>query len=118
MEMSVGLAILEHQGKRAKPYIIREIRAASGDVIYKAKPQFTAAISAAAAADAITVLQKSAGTRCFTGATASEKDAWTLRLGPNGATAIWLGFDKPKIIAPEARLKSLLDEFVQRLGNN
>jgi hypothetical protein len=34
------------------------------------------------------------------------------------ATAIWLGFDKPTAIAREARLKSLLDEFVERLGNN
>ena len=59
----------------------------------------------------------SGGTRCFTGATGSERDAWTLRLGPGGATAIWLGFDKPAVIAPERRLKLLLDEFVKRLGN-
>jgi hypothetical protein len=37
-----------------------------------------------------------------------------LRLGPGGATAIWLGFDKPTVIAPEPRLKSLLDEFVSQ----
>ena len=38
------------------------------------------------------------GTRNFTGATGSERDAWTLRLGPSGATAIWIGFDKPTAI--------------------
>jgi penicillin-binding protein 1A len=117
-EMSVGLAILGNQGKRAKPYLIREIRDASGDVIYTAAPELTAALSPAAALDAASVLQKSGGTRCFTGATGSERDAWTLRLGPSGATAIWLGFDKPTPIAREPRLKSLLDEFVKRLGNN
>lgn len=118
LEMSVGLAVLGNQGKRAKPYLIREIRDATGEVLYTAKPQLTSAITPAAAQDAASVLQRSGGTRCFTGATGSERDAWTLRLGPGGATAIWLGFDKPAAIAREPRLKSLLDEFVKRLGNN
>jgi membrane peptidoglycan carboxypeptidase len=118
LEMSIGLATLGNQGKKPKPYLIKEIRDADGEVLYTAKPQATSALSATAAQDAITVLEKANGTRCFTGATGSEKDAWTLRLGPGGATAIWLGFDKPTVIAPEPRLKSLLDEFVKRLGNN
>jgi membrane peptidoglycan carboxypeptidase len=118
MEMSVGLATLGNQGKRAKPFLIREIRDSTGEVIYSAKPELSPALSSHAATDACSVLKRSGGTRCFTGATGSERDAWTLRLGPTGATAIWLGFDKPAAIAREARLKSLLDEFVQGLGNN
>jgi penicillin-binding protein 1A len=118
LEMSVGLATLGNQGKRAKPYLIKRVRDATGEVIYTAKPVLSAALSPAAAIDATSVLQRSGGTRCFTGATGSERDAWTLRLGPSGATAIWLGFDKPTVIAREPRLKSLLDEFVKRLGNN
>ncbi|MCX6864967.1 MAG: transglycosylase domain-containing protein [Verrucomicrobia bacterium] len=117
MEMSVGLATLGNKGKRPKPYFIREIRDAAGEVIYAAKPQLTQALSQSAALDATSVLRRSNGTRCFTGATGSERDAWTLRLGPNGATAIWIGFDKPTPIARETRLKSLLDEFVKLLGN-
>lgn len=117
LEMSVGLATLGNNGKRPKPYLIREIRDASGEVIYTAKPDLTQALSQSAALDATSVLQRKNGTRSFTGATGSERDAWTLRLGPSGATAIWIGFDKPTAIAPEPRLKSLLDEFVQRLGN-
>lgn len=117
LEMSVGLATLGNQGKRAKPYLIREIRDAADEVLYSAKPDLTQALTSAAALDATSVLRRSGGTRCFTGATGSERDAWTLRLGPGGATAIWLGFDKPTAIAREPRLKSLLDEFVERLGN-
>jgi penicillin-binding protein 1A len=117
MEMSVGLATLGNKGKRPEPYFIREIRDPSGEVIYTAKPQTTQVISPAAALDATKVLRRSNGTRNFTGATGSEREAWTLRLGPGGATAIWIGFDKPTAIAPEPRLKSLLDEFLQRLGN-
>jgi penicillin-binding protein 1A len=116
-EMSVGLATLGNQGKRPKPFLIREIRDASGGIIYTAKPRLTQALSPAAALDATSVLQRAGGTSTFTGATGSERDAWTLRLGPGGATAIWIGFDKPAAIAPEPRLKSLLEEFVKRLGN-
>lgn len=117
MEMSVGLATLGNKGKRPKPFLIREIRDASGEVIYSAKTQLTPALSPPAALDAASVLSRKNSTRTFTGATGSERDAWTLRLGPSGATAIWIGFDKPAAIAPEPRLKSLLDEFVMRLGN-
>ncbi|MFT3991900.1 MAG: transglycosylase domain-containing protein [Luteolibacter sp.] len=118
LEMSVGLATLGNRGKRPKPYLIREIRDASGEIVYQGKPQVTQALSATAATDAVSILSPHAGTRVFTGATGSEREAWTLRLGPTGATAIWIGFDKPTAIAPEARLKSLLDEFVDRLGND
>lgn len=117
LEMATGLATLGNKGLRPKPYLIREIQDAAGAVIYKAKPNLTQALTPSAALDATTVLDRRNGTRVFTGATGSERDAWTLRLGPSGATAIWIGFDKPTAIASEARLKSLLDEFVQRLGN-
>jgi penicillin-binding protein 1A len=117
LEMAVGLATLGNKGKRPRPYLIREIRDATGEVIYTASPQLSPALSPVAAIDATSVLNRTNGTRCFTGATGSERDAWTLRLGPSGATAIWIGFDKPTAIAREARLKSLLDEFVERLGN-
>jgi penicillin-binding protein 1A len=118
MEMAVGLATLGNKGKRPKPFFIREIRDAQGELIYTAKPSLVQALSPEAAIDATSVLKRSNGARTFTGATGSECDAWTLRLGPGGATAIWIGFDKLKPIAREARLKALLDEFVERLGND
>jgi penicillin-binding protein 1A len=118
MEMSVGLATLGNKGKRPKPFLIREIRDAKGELIYTAKPSLVQALSPDAASDAASVLKRSDGARTFTGATGSECDAWTLRLGPGGATAIWIGFDKLRPIAREPRLKALLDEFVERLGND
>jgi len=109
--------MLGNQGKRAHPYLIREIKDPKGEILYTAKPDVFKVLSPGAAQEASTVLEKRAGTRCFTGATGSERDAWTLRLGPKGATAIWVGFDKPTVITKEPRLKALLDEFVRRLGN-
>ena len=117
-EMSVGLATLANKGNRAKPFLILKVQDRNGDILYQAQPRLRQKISRNAALDAISVLQSHSGTRIFSGATASERDAWTLRLGPTGSTAIWIGFDQPTAIAREARLKSLLDEFVERLGND
>ncbi|MFD0892096.1 penicillin-binding protein [Luteolibacter ambystomatis] len=117
MEMAVGLSTLGNKGRRPRAFFIREIRNAAGEVLYTGHPQESPALSASAATEAKSVLKPRSGTLCFTGATGSEREAWTLRLGPKGATVIWIGFDKPSVIAPEARLKALLDEFVDRLGN-
>ncbi|MGC4014628.1 MAG: transglycosylase domain-containing protein [Luteolibacter sp.] len=117
MEMAVGLSTIGNKGRKPKPYFIREIRNAAGEVLYTGHPLENPALSATAATEAKSVLKSRAGTLCFTGATGSEREAWTLRLGPKGATTIWIGFDKPAVIAPESRLKALLDEFVDRLGN-
>ncbi|MES2996919.1 MAG: transglycosylase domain-containing protein [Verrucomicrobiota bacterium] len=116
-EMAVGLATLGNAGKRPALHFIRRIIDESGREIYQATTTSKPALSAAAAKDALSVLRRRAGTRVFTGATGSERDAWMLRLGPTGSTAVWLGFDQPAVIAPEKRLRGLLDEFVERLGN-
>ena len=116
--MAAALATLANDGKRPTLHLIREVLNHEGKVIYQAKPELTPTISRDAALDALSVLKRKSGTRIFTGATASERDAWTLRLGPSGSTAIWIGFDQPTKIASESRLKSLLDEFVERLGND
>jgi penicillin-binding protein 1A len=117
MEMSVGLATLGNKGRKPKPHFISRIEDSEGNVVYRANTAAYAALGDQAAREAVAVLHSRSGTRCFTGATGSERDAWTLRLGPSGSTAIWIGFDEPKKIADENRLKALLDEFVERLGN-
>ncbi|MES2982740.1 MAG: transglycosylase domain-containing protein [Verrucomicrobiota bacterium] len=116
MEMSVGLATLGNKGNKPRPHLIRKITDSDGNVIYQAKLKSQPALSKSAAEDAGSVLKNMSGTRSFTGATGSERDAWVMRLGPSGSTAIWIGFDTPKKIAPEPRLNALLEEFVRRLG--
>ncbi len=116
-EMATGLATLAHDGKRPELHLIREIRNTKGEVLYKVEPKFKQAIKRDAAIDARSVIQKRGATHSFTGATASERDAWVLRIGPSGSTSIWIGFDRPKKIASERRLKALLGEFVRRLEN-
>ncbi|MGD7653512.1 MAG: transglycosylase domain-containing protein [Verrucomicrobiales bacterium] len=118
MEMATALATIGNTGIRTKPLFIREIRDSSGSLIYQSESELTKAISPEAANDAASTLSHTGATRCFTGATGSERDAWVLRLGPTGSTAIWLGFDQPTKITSEKRLNALLAEIVQRLGND
>ena len=117
IELSIGLATLGNSGMKPRPHFITRVRDGSGKSLYEATPKSQAALSPEAAREALTVLENRAGTLCFTGATGSESDAWTMRLGPRGATAIWIGFDEPQRISSAARLNALLDEFVKRLGN-
>jgi penicillin-binding protein 1A len=117
LEMSVGLATLGNKGNKTRPHLIRKITDGDGGVIFQVKSKGQPALSKSAAEDAVSVLKNMSGTRSFTGATGSERDAWVMRLGPSGSTAIWIGFDTPKKIAAEQRLNALLEEFVRRLGN-
>lgn len=114
-EIATALATLGNQGKKPRPYFIREIRDASGKVLYQANPTYSNAIGTEAAGEALRVFKGPSSTRHFTGFTGNEHDAWILRLGPNGATVIWLGFDHPKAIASPARLNKLLEDLTQKL---
>lgn len=117
MEMATGLATLGNQGKRPEPFLIRDIQNAQGETLFSRKPHLSSAVSPRAGKEALSVLSGKSATKTFTGATGSERDAWMLRLGPKGSTSIWIGFDQPKVIAKESRLKNLLNEFVERLGD-
>lgn len=117
MEMAIGLATLAHKGQRPRPFLIREIRNSENQIITRNQPELFGALTPAAATKSLSVLKQNKGTEIFTGATGSEREAWTLRLGPKGSTAIWVGFDQPQVIAQEARLKQLLADIVDRLDN-
>jgi penicillin-binding protein 1A len=117
MEMAIGLSTLANQGSRPRPYLISEIRNSENQIVHATGPLFFPALTPPAARKALSVLEETKGTDSFTGATGSEREAWTLRLGPNGSTAIWVGFDQPQVITQESRLKKLLAEIVNRLDN-
>jgi penicillin-binding protein 1A len=117
MEMAIGLATLAHQGKRPRPFLIREILNSENEVLAQNQSSLFAALNPTAARSALNVLKQTKGSEIFTGATGSEREAWTLRLGPKGSTAIWVGFDQPQVITQESRLKQLLADIVDRLDN-
>lgn len=115
LESATALATLGNKGQRPRPHFIREVRDASGNTIFRAEPSLSPAITAQAAAEALRVFQTRSGSRCFTGFTGSERDAWAMRIGPGGSTIIWIGFDQPQAIASPARLGKLLDDLTDSL---
>lgn len=117
MEMAIGLSTLANKGQRPKPFLIREIRNSDQEVIVRHQPELFKALNPDATLAALKVLKQTSGAEIFTGATGSEREAWMLRLGPKGSTAIWVGFDQPQVITHESRLKQFLSEIVNRLDN-
>ena len=118
VEIAAALATLANQGEKPRPHFIREIRDASGKRIYQATPYSSLAVTPAAASEAMRVFDRSGAIRTFTGFTGSERDAWILRIGPSGSTAIWIGFDQPQAIASPTRLQQLLQDLTTRLAKN
>ncbi len=116
-EAATGLATLANGGKRPVPHFIERVTDASGAELYRRKPETSQAVSRHAAAQASELFKPVGSGRCFHGFTGSERDAWMLRIGPSGSTAVWIGFDDPADIGSDARLESLLKDLESRLGS-
>lgn len=116
-EVATALATLGNQGLKPQPYFIREIRDSSGKTLYQKTPNHSKALGAEAAKESLRVFNNHSGNRTFFGFTGNERDAWALRLGPNGATVIWIGFDQPKAITTPTRLHEILSDLTKRLNS-
>lgn len=117
MELATGLATLGNDGNRPDPFLILSIASADGKTLYEAKPAITPAITKQAAREAAALLESTANTRVYGGATGSGRDAWLARLGPRGSTAIWVGFDQPQKINTPQKLDEVLADIASKLGN-
>lgn len=117
IELSTALATLAGDGKRPQVHMITRVTDSDGKELFTREPETSQAISASAASEASRLLKAVSGTRSFTGATGSGRDAWLLRVGPTGSTVVWLGFDQPERIADNKAIDRTLKELVERLGN-
>lgn len=116
IETAIGLATLAHDGKRPVPHFIVSVTDASGTELYRREPELSQAVTRNAATQSVDLFRTVGSGRCFHGFTGSERDAWMLRIGPTGSTAVWIGFDEPTAITSPARLKKMLTELESRLG--
>jgi len=117
LELATALATLGNKGRRPKPFLVTSIDDRTGRTLYTASPEHSPAISDSAAADALELFKSDSTTGVFHGFTGSCRDAWILRLGPTGSTAIWFGFDQPAKITDSATLEQFLSNFATRLAN-
>lgn len=118
MELATALATLASGGKRPQAHLIQQVSDTDGTVLFRRQPSLSQAITRHAADEATSLLESTSGTRTFTGATGSGRDAWILRVGPTGSTIIWLGFDNPQRISSNTQIDLILEDLVKRLGNN
>lgn len=117
LELATALATLGNRGLRQKPHLVTKIADRADRLLYRVSPEHSPAISAAAAADALDLFNSDSTTSVFHGFTGSCRDAWILRLGPTGSTAIWFGFDSPAKICNSDELEKFLSTFATRLAS-
>jgi penicillin-binding protein 1A len=109
LEMASAYGTLADEGKHVEPCIISEVWDASGNVIYKASPKTTQAISAGVAYATTQILEQNiergTGTAAKigrpeagkTGTASDYADAWFCGYTPNLSTAVWIGHPEGKI---------------------
>jgi len=117
-ELAIALDTLGNSGQRPKPFIIQTIHDRAGLTLYQASPDLSPAISPDTAKEALTLFDKpdeDSPIRTFVAPGANGRDGWILHLGPDRATAIWFGFDKPAKILPRPELDRFLKELAGRL---
>ena len=116
MEGATALATLASGGKRPQHHFITRIEDVTGVVRFERQPKVSQAITANAARQAAGLFTPFGPSRCYSGSTGSDRDAWLFRIGPSGATAIWIGFDEPKKICADSTLSKMLHGLAEGLA--
>jgi membrane carboxypeptidase/penicillin-binding protein len=115
--LTAAYAAFANQGRVPRPLLIRRVEDRNGQVLYAAEDSSKPAISAATAylmADMLAgVVDAGTGARARqlgftlpaggkTGTTNDFKDAWFVGFTPRLIAGVWVGFDEPRTILPNA----------------
>jgi penicillin-binding protein 1A len=116
-ELTAAYAALGNGGNRVRPMIIQRVEDARGRVLYRAPQSTTPAIDPAVAFMMTSLMQDviDRGTGAAvrragfllpaagkTGTTNDAKDVWFIGMTPELVAGVWLGFDQPRQILPNA----------------
>ncbi|WP_433944915.1 transglycosylase domain-containing protein [Paenibacillus sp. SN-8-1] len=129
-EMASAFAVISNQGKSVKPTAIVKITDSSGEVLYENTPPPQEQIVEPAAAYVMTHLMESVfetgGTgnrvsavmkRPVAGKTGTtHTDAWLVGFTPELSTAVWVGYDKGKILetAESRKAAPIFAQFTEK----
>lgn len=119
LEMASAFGVIANQGVRIEPTVITKIVSSSGKVLYEAKPDKVKVVEPEYAYT-LTNLLKSVfdpgGTasrvagqikRPVAGKTGTTNtDAWMVGFTPELATAVWVGYDRDRVISPAESYKA------------
>ncbi|HEU5163804.1 MAG TPA: penicillin-binding transpeptidase domain-containing protein, partial [Thermoanaerobaculia bacterium] len=109
-ELAAAYTIFPNLGERSEPYLIAEVRAPDGKVLYRHKTKRARVTSPAAAYVVHSLLRgvvrRGTANRLKrydlahaagkTGTTSDYRDAWFVGYTPDVVTAVWVGFDRGK----------------------
>jgi penicillin-binding protein 1A len=122
LSMASAYAVFANGGVLRPPVFIRRVEDRDGHVLYRSTPKAQRAVSEETAflmAQMLTdVINSGTGYRAReagfkfpaagkTGTTNDFHDAWFIGFTPSLVTSVWVGFDRPKTIAPGAYAASL-----------
>jgi membrane peptidoglycan carboxypeptidase len=112
LEMASAFGVIANQGVRVEPFAILRIEASDGKVIYEAKPKKEQAVEPEYAYVLTNLMQsvfEPGGTasrvakqikRPAAGKTGTtDTDAWMVGFTPELATAVWVGYDRGRLIS-------------------
>lgn len=117
-ELVAAYAAFGNGGRAVRPHLIRRIEDPSGAVLFQREPDAEGTVldprTAYLMLDALRdVVRRGTGWRAAasgtlphvagkTGTTDGSKDVWFIGLTPGRVAGVWLGFDRPRTIVPDA----------------
>ena len=128
LEMASAFGVIANQGVRVEPFAIMRIETSDGKVIYEAKPKKEQAIEPEYAYVLTNLMQSvfdPGGTasrvanrikRPVAGKTGTtDTDAWMVGFTPELATAVWVGYDRGRLISSVESYKAapIFAEFTE-----
>ncbi|MBK1791108.1 transglycosylase domain-containing protein [Persicirhabdus sediminis] len=114
-QLAIATATLQNSGKRAKPYLIKEIRNAHGQVVYTGTSSLTQAIHEGAAADALNSLPLVNKSHTLAGVTNSGHDSWAISSCRDYSAALWLGYDRSKKIGDATSVQKATAQLIEKI---
>ena len=108
LEMCIAYAAFANQGMRPRPFFVREVRDAQGNILERTEPAVEQAIPPDTAYLLVRLMQEviQSGTGMAakglghhlagkTGTTNENTDAWFIGYSPDLVAGVWVGFDTP-----------------------
>ena len=116
LELATATATLCNEGRRPRTFLLRQISAPGGEILFTNQTTLTPAISSQAVHQALGAQFPANASFVLSDLSLARSDAWGLYFGSRHALCIWIGSDRPQPIPRPSEALSLLDTSLRRLA--